>query len=210
MKLNKKIIGLASALVLSACSSVETMNSEGQSSKYDDPNKASESGGVGIESNDITGMTDKMLSSMLSNPILVNRDTPARVIVDAEYITNESTSRVNKNILGDRLRIQLNRASNGRMVFVARHLTNMVQKERELKREGVVDGGTIRTTQAQAGADYRLGGRIMSQDAIQTGSQTTSRYHLITFEMIDLELGTVVWSDLYEFKKTAQDNVMYR
>jgi len=155
-------------------------------------------------------MTDKMLSSMMANPVLLNRDKAPRVIVDAEYITNESTSRVNKNILGDRLRIQLNRAANGRMVFVARHLNDMVSKERELKRDGMVDAGTIRTTQAQAGADYRLGGRIMSHDAIQTDSQKTSRYHLITFEMVDLELGTVVWSDLYEFEKSAQDNVLYR
>ena len=210
MNIQKKIIGVVSVLLISACSSVEIENAEGQSSQYVDSKKAKGSSGVGIESNDIAGMTDKMLSSMMANPVLLNRDKAPRVIVDAEYITNESTSRVNKNILGDRLRIQLNRAANGRMVFVARHLNDMVSKERELKRDGMVDAGTIRTTQAQAGADYRLGGRIMSHDAIQTDSQKTSRYHLITFEMVDLELGTVVWSDLYEFEKSAQDNVLYR
>jgi len=210
LNIQKKIIGVVSVLLISACSSVEIENAEGQSSQYVDSKKAKGGSGVGIESNDIAGMTDKMLSSMMANPVLLNRDKAPRVIVDAEYITNESTSRVNKNILGDRLRIQLNRAANGRMVFVARHLNDMVSKERELKRDGMVDAGTIRTTQAQAGADYRLGGRIMSHDAIQTDSQKTSRYHLITFEMVDLELGTVVWSDLYEFEKSAQDNVLYR
>lgn len=210
MNIQKKIVGVVSVLLISACSSVEIDNTEGQSSSYVDSTKAKETSGVGIGSNDITGMTDKMLSSMMANPILLNRDKAPRIIVDAEYITNESTSRVNKNLLGDRLRIQLNRAANGRLVFVARHLSDMVSKERELKRDGMVDAGTNRTTQAQAGADYRLGGRIMSHDALQTDTQKTSRYHLITFEMIDLELGTVVWSDLYEFEKSAQDNVMYR
>ena len=205
-----KVLSLGAALAVSACSSTAVNNTEGQSSQYKDPAKASENGGVGIESNDIVGMTDKMLRSMLNTPALTSKTKAPRVIVDAEYITNESTSRVNKNLLGDRLRIQLNRAAQGKMVFVARHLSDMVEKERELKRDGVVDAGTIRTTQAQAGADYRLGGRIMSQDAMKTDSQEVSRYHLITFEMIDLELGTVVWSDLYEFKKEAQDNVLYR
>jgi len=205
-----KFISAGVIVFLTACSSPVVNNSAGESSDYQNPNKASDMGGVGIESNDIVAMTDKMLRSMLANSTLSSKTKAPRVIVDAEYISNESTSRVNKNLLGDRLRIQLNRAASGRMVFVARHLSNMVEKERELKREGVVDAGTIRTTQAQAGADYRLGGRIMSQDALQTDSQQVSRYHLVTFEMVDLELGTVVWSDMYEFKKQAQDNVMYR
>jgi len=80
----------------------------------------------------------------------------------------------------------------------------------KLKRAGVVDGGTIRNTVATAGVDYKLGGRIASQDSLQGGSQISSRYSVVTFEMIDMELGTIVWSGIYEFKKTAQDNVIYR
>ena len=106
--------------------------------------------------------------------------------------------------------MELNRAANGRMVFVGRHFADMVEKERELKRDGAVDGGTIRQTQATAGGDYRLGGRIASLDAMDRNSQTRSRYHQVTFEMIDLELGTIVWSGSYEMKKASQDNVLYR
>ena len=117
---------------------------------------------------------------------------------------------MNKKLLTDRLRVELNRSAKGKMVFVGREYAGMVEQERELKRDGVVDAGTIRTTQAAAGADFRLGGRILSLDSQEKDSQTASRYHQIVFEMIDLELGTIVWNDLYEFKKTAQDNVMYR
>ena len=70
--------------------------------------------------------------------------------------------------------------------------------------------GPIDGTQATAGGDYRLGGRIASLDAIDRNTQTRSRYHQVTFEMVDLELGTIVWSGAYEMRKAAQDNVLYR
>src|SRR5690606_16611548 len=126
------------------------------------------------------------------------------------YFTNDSSSRINKNAITDRLRVELNRASAGRMMFVARHYGNMVENEREAKRGGQFDGGTIRSTRAQAGGDFRLGGRITSMDAASKSTGNVSRYHQITFELIDLEYGTIVWSGLHEFKKEAQDDILYR
>ena len=155
-------------------------------------------------------MTDKMMRDMMQNPQLVNRSTPARIIVDSEYFRNESSSRINKNSITDRLRVELNRAANGRMVFVGRHYSDMVESERDLKRSGVTDSGTIRQTQATAGADFRLGGRITSLDAMDTGSGEASRYHQVIFEMVDLEYGTIVWSGMYEMRKSAQDDIIYR
>ena len=32
----------------------------------------------------------------------------------------------------------------------------------------------------------------------------------LSFELIDLELGNIAWSGLYEFRKEAQDDVVYR
>ena len=64
--------------------------------------------------------------------------------------------------------------------------------------------------QGQAGVDCRLGGRITSLDANSAASDTLSRYHQISFELIDLEYETIAWSGLFEFKKEAQDDVLYR
>ncbi|TNE74531.1 MAG: penicillin-binding protein activator LpoB, partial [Gammaproteobacteria bacterium] len=186
----KTACGLAAAaLVLSGCAT-QNQNIKGQPSVYEDVSTTGAVGGVGIESQDVVAMTDKMMRDMLANPMLTGRSTPPRIIIDNEYMKNESTSVINTNMLTDRLRIELNRAANGRMVFVGRHFSDMVQKERDLKRDGAVDGGTIRQTAAQAGADFRLGGRISSLDAIDRNTGTKSRYSQITFEMVDLELGT--------------------
>jgi uncharacterized protein (TIGR02722 family) len=206
----KTLCFAALSTVMVGCASQQVENVAGQASVYEDPSSSGKVQGVGIQSQDVVAMTDKMVRDMLSNRILAARETPPRVIIDNEYMKNESSSIINTNMLTDRLRVELNRAANGRMVFVGRQYSDMVEKERELKRDGAVDGGTIRKTQATAGADYRLAGRISSQDAIDRDSQMKSRYHQIIFEMVDLELGTIVWSNMYEMKKASQDNVLYR
>ncbi|WP_051985964.1 penicillin-binding protein activator LpoB [Pseudidiomarina salinarum] len=204
------LVAAVTATTLVGCAGTRIDNTAGRATVYEDARQPGKIQGVGVESQDIMAVTDQMMRDMLSNSMLVSREVSPRVIIDSEYFTNESSSRINKNMLTDRLRINLNRAANGRLVFVGREYANMVEKERELKRRGVVDGGTIRTTAATAGADFRLVGRIMSLDKMDTGSQERSRYHQITFELIDLELGTYVWSGIYEFQKTAQDDVVYR
>ncbi len=201
---------IASSLLMSGCVSTVN-NTRGSASVYTDTQAiAPGTAGIGIDSADIIAATDMMLRDMLANPTLAGQSRAPRVIVDSAYFVNESTTRINLNNITDRLRVNLNRASNGRMVFVGRQNVAMVEAERELKRSGVVDGGTIRKTQATAGADYRLAGRITSMDAVGTRSGVSSRFTQMTFEMIDLELGTIVWSGLYDFKKAGADDVLYR
>jgi PBP1b-binding outer membrane lipoprotein LpoB len=210
MKTTQFLLGLSLVALMAGCAPTQVENVEGKPTAYEDPQSSGSVNGVGIESQDVVAMTDEMMRDMLSNRLLAGRETPPRIIIDNEYMDNESSSIINTNMLTDRLRVELNRAANGRMVFVARERSDMVEKERQLKRDGAVDGGTIRKTQATAGADYRMAGRITSLDAVDQESQERSRYHQITFEMVDLELGTIVWSGMYEMKKAAQDNVLYR
>lgn len=202
---------LIGAALLSGCAAPNLDNSPGRAVMYQDVSTASKTtAGVGVESQDVVSMTDKMVRDILSNPQVAGRATAPRVIVDSEYFTNDSSSRMNKNAITNRLRVELNRASNGRMVFVARHFGNMVENEREAKRSGQADKGTIRSTKAAAGGDFRLGGSITSMDAASTSTGNVSRYHQITFELVDLEYGTIVWSGIYEFKKEARDDILYR
>ena len=74
----------------------------------------------------------------------------------------------------------------------------------------MVDAGTIAKTQSTLGGDFRLGGRITTLDAVNTSSGLASRTHQIIYEMVDLENGQIVWSGIYDFKKTARDDIIYR
>jgi penicillin-binding protein activator len=192
-------------------------SSPGRPTVYEDVNTPGQVAGIGMESQDVASMTDKMVGDMLATPVLANRNVVPRIIIDSEYFRNESSTRINKNIITDRLRVNLNRASQGRMIFVGRHYTDMVEKERELKRgtEGgggapVVDAGTLQKTRSTLGGDFRLGGRITTLDAVNTASGLASRTHQIIYEMVDLETGQIVWSGIYDFKKTARDDIIYR
>lgn len=208
-----RLLAAAPLLALAGCATMNQGldNSAGRPSVYTDAGTTSgRVAGVGVESQDVLSMTDRMVRDILATPQISGRTTPARVIIDSEYFTNDSSNRINKNVITDRLRVELNRASQGRIVFVARHYGNMVAREREAKREGAVDAGTVRQTRAQAGADFRLGGRISSMDAQSTRTGTQSRFHQITFELVDLEYGSIPWSGIYDFRKEAQDDIVYR
>ncbi len=165
--------------------------------------------GVGIESQDIVGMTDRMMRDMLANPRLANAPNPPQVIIDASNFDNESSQRINKNLIVERLRIELTRSANGRMVFISQAAAAASAKARDLKRQGITDVGTRGLTRAVAGADYQLIGKIMSHDQKDSRGMI-QRYNLITFEMIDLERSVSVWANQYEFKRAAADDVVYR
>ncbi len=200
------------ALLMTGCATYRTHvdDTAGRPTVYEDTSSPGALAGVGVESQDIVSMTDKMMRDMLATPALVGRSVPPRVIIDDSNFHNESASIINKKLITERLMVSLNRAAAGRLVFIERQAAEMVETERTLKRQGIVSEGTLGSTRATAGADYSLTGRIMSQSSVSGSTGLTSRYHEISFKMVDLETGVVVWSGMYEFKKTAQDDVVYR
>jgi penicillin-binding protein activator len=199
---------VAIAAAVSGCQNVQ--NAAGTPTTYNDPGSLGLVRGVGIESQDIVSMTDQMMRDMLTEPRLANAAIPPNIIIDGEYLQNESSSRINKNSITDRLRVSLNRVAQGRMIFVGRQYADMVQNERNIKRAGVTDMATLPAAKAQKGGDYRLGGRITSLDARDPRTGMIQRYNQVIFEMVDLETAQIVWSGIYEMSKAAQDDIIYR
>ena len=183
---------------------------DGQAVQYQDPTSGGQVSGIGLESQDIVTVSDTMVRDILADAEVMKMPRAPRIIMDAEYLRNESTQRINKNLIVDRLRIALQRASKGRLVFVSRESAAMVAAERDMKRDGVTDSGTTGLTRAQAGGDYRLVGRIGSLDARSASSGTVERYTQLSFELIDLESGVSLWANQYELKKAGRDDAIYR
>jgi len=185
-------------------------NASGRVTVYSDPGTVGSSAGIGIESQDIDSMCDKMIRNMMANPILANASRPPQIIVDAAFFRNESTNRINLNLITDNIRSGLLRAANGRMIFIGRHAVGMVEKERKLKKKGIIDQGTTAYTAKTLGGDYRLWGRITTLDAVNPRTGMTTRYTQVNFEMIDLQTSGIVWGGMYKFRKTAADDLIYR
>ncbi len=185
-------------------------NTPGRLTHYEDINTPGSIQGVGIEAQDISSMTDKMVRDMLQSSSIAGRVVAPYIIVDDKYFINESSQVINKRMITERLMVNLNRAADNRMIFVERSAAGMVEQERILKRTGIVHEGTTGMTAKTAGADFRLSGRIMSLDSVSSQNGSVARYNQIVFKMIELETGLAVWTGIYEFKKAAQDNIMYR
>lgn len=191
---------------LSACAGKQPK----PTAQYENPDQVSQVSGIGIESQDIRAMTDQMARDMLAHPQIAKLQNPPYVIVDDGYFVNESSEPLNKRMITERLMIELNRAAAGRMFFVERQAEGMVQAERDRKREGETGMGSNAPVAKIAGADYRLTGSIMTQDAIDNATGRKTRYYQITFKMVDLESGLSVWTNLYEVRKSSQSSVLYR
>ncbi len=151
------VVGVA-ALGLGACQTNEGALSAAGGSRTVTvaPGERGPVSGVGIEAQDIAAMTDQMVRDMLSNrtlSALAARPNPPQVVIDGQFFEVSGTQPIDKNLITDRLRVQLNRASKGQMVFVARNQAALVNQERAMRRDGVVDQGTTGLALAQASAD---------------------------------------------------------
>jgi len=165
--------------------------------------------GIGIESQDIEGMSDQMVRDILSSGAFPSRQPAPRIVMDSAYFTNQSTNRIDVDLITDRMRVELQRAARGQLMFLARHALKAVEEEHALKKTDEFDGGTLPGSQI-GGADYRLVGRIASRDAVNSTSGMQQRYTQVTFELVDLQYGNIVWSNLYTLNKAVLDDVVYR
>lgn len=182
----------------------------GMDAHYVDPDQEGEISGVGIDSRDIIAMTGKMMADIMKTPIFFQAKTPPKVIIDAEYFKNQGATRIDKNLITDRLRTELNRAAAGKLTFISRESMNMLMKELALKQSGITGDENQEAESKVYAADYRLGGRISTLDKVNPAAGTFSRYHQILFEMIDLRTGAIVWDNSYDFKKVSQEDIIYR
>ncbi|TAE32379.1 MAG: penicillin-binding protein activator LpoB [Alphaproteobacteria bacterium] len=195
-------------LLIAACTHVD--NSEGMRTVDIAPSDRGVVSGVGVGGHDVVSMSDKMMRDLLSVPDLAGRATSPRIIIDSSLFENKSSQAIDKDLITDRLRVQLNRAAKGRMLFVNREHIARVTQERDLKRAGLMDHGSTGLADKLAGADFSLTGRIGTLDAGDASNGMVQRFTQITFEMMDLETGVIVWSNDYTINRAGQDNVVYR
>jgi hypothetical protein len=190
------LLAAAAAACLSACAG-------GGRSGYIDLDE--DTGGVGIEAQDIRAVSDRMARSLVDALGAVLSDgEPATVVFDE--VINRSSQIFDKRIFLERMRAELNRSSEGRLVFLARENLPAILAEREAKRRGEVTSGTEKEL---LGADYVLTGTVTGL-AKAEGRKSMDRYWFLSFRMVDAEDSSIVWEDAYEFRKRGESSFIYR
>ncbi len=207
----RKLIGLAMVGVVAIAAVPAGAQKKGQGAVDIDPQNRGLVSGTGIEMRDIIGMSDRIVRDLLQRPDIVGTPVPPRVILEGSRIRNQSSQRIDTDLFSDQLRAQLIRAAAGKMRFLSRENIQDVMEERELKRQGQTDVGTRGMTKAVAGTDYRLVGRITSQDSRNNTTGMTQRAIQVIFELIDMETTETVYiSEPFVVVRASRDDVVYR
>jgi PBP1b-binding outer membrane lipoprotein LpoB len=162
--------------------------------------------GTGIESQDLVTVTDKMARSILSIPEIANAPATPRIVLDP--VVNDTRFPMNKDIFNDRIRIELNKHSLGKVRFLARDRMQALERERELKQTGQVTASADPAITEFRGADYFLTGKLSGMTT--KTSAGTSDYVLYSFQLIDARTSEIVWEDSAEIKKQGLEDAAYR
>lgn len=132
------------------------------------------------------------------------RDCAARIMLDRHKFENESAERIDFNLIVKGFADQLKNPQNAEKLSLVGRKLSFIDKNRNF-----IAGKDCKTNQI-AGADYLLGGRIISDDKITKGG-IHQRQTLISFWLLDLETGAKTWvSPPYIFKNVGQNDVIYR
>ena len=151
-------------------------------------------------------VTDKMARSILGIPEISHASAVPRIVIAP--VINETRFPINKDLFTDRIRIQLNQKSMGKVRFLARDRMATLEAEREAKRAGEVTASADPNVNEFRGADYFLTGKLGSLTT--RTSAGTSDYILYSFSLIDARTSEIVWEDAAEIKKQGLEDAAYR
>ena len=118
-------------VVMAGCASPQAARYVAAPATYVDTAVQGPVAGVGVESQDIDGMVDTMARDLLATPQVVSRSVAPRIVLDDSEFMNKGFQAMDKSMITDSLRVKLNRASQGRMVFLDYAHIGMVQNARQ-------------------------------------------------------------------------------
>jgi PBP1b-binding outer membrane lipoprotein LpoB len=200
------LAGLASTAFFAGCASQGVQNPTGVPVTEMGASERGFVAGTGVESQDLVTVTDKMARSILSIPEIAQAQVTPRIVLDP--VVNDTRFPMNKDIFNDRIRIELNKHSLGKVRFLARDRMQALERERELKQTGQVTASADPAITEFRGADYFLTGKLSGMTT--KTSAGTSDYVLYSFQLIDARTSEIVWEDSAEIKKQGLEDAAYR
>jgi hypothetical protein len=162
--------------------------------------------GLGVESQDLVTISEKMARGILgAEPIANAKGKPVIVL---EPINNGTRFPIDKDIFLTRIRVALSGNAQGKIQFVAREHIEKLESERDRKLAGQVTGGEKIKGNQFKGADFILTGSFKAISS--RGNAGASDYILYTFQLINPDNSDIVWEGFHEIKKQGKDDITYR
>ena len=162
--------------------------------------------GLGVESQDLVTISEKMARGILgAEPIANAKGKPVIVL---EPINNGTRFPIDKDIFLTRIRVALSGNAQDKIQFVAREHIEKLEAERDRKLAGQVTGGEKIKGNRFKGADFILTGSFKAISS--RGNAGASDYILYTFQLINPDNSDIVWEGFHEIKKQGKDDITYR
>jgi PBP1b-binding outer membrane lipoprotein LpoB len=154
---------------------------------------------------DLRAMARKMAAAIIELPAIARSPDPVYIAflnIENRTLTTDFDS---YNLLS-KIRQDLIKYSDGKLMFMDKKKLDAVLAERDAKRSGSVTSTRRENLQ---GLDYFLTGHAFSmRKAGRKGKM--QGYHRYSFRLTDAETDIVVWEDDYEFKKYGRKGTAYR
>ena len=202
----KPNLGIAGMVVLLAGCVTGVQNPNGAPVTHLNADERGFVEGTGVESQDMVNVTDKMARSILGNPLIAQ--APAAPYIVLQPVENQTRFPINKEIFLTKIRIALLSKAQGKVHFLDRDQMVVLEKEREMKRNGQVTSSSDPTLQEFKGADYFLTGSL--QGMTTRTAAGTSDYILYSFRLRNARTTEIVWEDSAEIKKQGLEDAAYR
>ena len=165
--------------------------------KYGDPT-AVETLTVDFGSTDLQSIAEKMVRSLLSSPVIQERNRPVLQVATVKNRTNEH---IDTKAITDKIRTTL--LNSGEVQFTASEVRQEVLDELEYQREsGYVNPETRKPVGKMVGTDFLLTGEISSIN--KRKDDTKDVYYKITLNLVDIETGLISWADEKEIRKREE------
>ncbi len=206
---SKSIAGISLAAIVllqGGCASEGVRNPSGVPVTEMTPDERGFVAGLGMESQDLVTVTDRMAREILGIPEIAQATRIPRVIL--QPVRNETRFPINKEIFLARIRGRLNTQARNKVRFLARDSMPTLERELELKRTGQVAAqGESDEVQFRT-ADFVLTGTL--QGLSTRTSQGMSDYILYSFQLIDARTSDIVYEGQAEMKKQGLEDAVYR
>lgn len=206
LKCRSSLATFALAVLISGCASSGVKNPSGVPVTQMRPDEQGFVAGTGVESQDLVAVTDKMARSILSIPQIASAQGTPRIVL--EPVKNETRFPINKDMFLTRIRIELNKKSLGKVLFLARENMPTLERERQLKQSGQVTSSSDPNVNEFKGADFFLTGSLQGLTTRTTAG--TSDYILYSFRLLDARTTDIIWEDSAEIKKQGLEDAAYR
>jgi hypothetical protein len=154
---------------------------------------------------DLKAVTEKMISSMLTNPPISKRDDRPVVIIYG--LTNRTDEHLDTQALAEKIQTGLTRS--GKVRFIDKQARNKIAKEIGYQRGGMVTPDTRVKLGKQVGAEYMITGSITSITAEEGRGfrikGTRVKYYKIALNLTDINTNIIEWSDEQEFARKVAE-----